>query len=192
MKKMMDSGNIPNIKREYPHEEVLVVAHEAGHSVFGAIFDIPMEYVEVTTKKIRGVEYISGYSSNIPHEVTMRGMSKDEKERYGVLWWISSAAGIAAEMLLGETNRTKQWKEDIRQLIAFTENTDINIPIAIVMVLFSEYPGICDAQNIIFQKLLTERRIDGVELQTIVDSKVTRKEKNEIKNKIWNKLLPPN
>jgi hypothetical protein len=178
------------MKQLYYKDTYLAAVHEAAHSTLNLVLGIPMEYAEVTEFTKGWNIYVSGYSQNVSHEETMKDMTEIEKKRYIALWWVSVAAGIAVERILGGPKRKKQWAADIHQLktIVKNVNVDVNIPIDIVVILFSEYPSICKAHSIIVEKLLTQKRIEGAELQKIVDSEVTQEEKTEIKHKIWHKL----
>jgi len=167
------------------NERYLAAVHEAGHVVLSAVFDISVEYAEITTRKINGTEHVSGYSSYIFHEPVIKGMNA-EKEKHAALRLISGAAGIAAEMIAGASDRGIQWAADYHQLeVQVPKEADINIPITGAIHFLSDFSGIREAHAIIQEKLLTNGRIEGDEIKSIVDSRVTREEKNNIKQEIW-------
>jgi hypothetical protein len=172
------------------NERYLAAVHEAGHVVLNTIFDIPVEYAEVTTQEINGIEYVSSHSSNIFHETGIKNMNAIEKEKHAALWLISTAAGIAAEMMAGASDREEQWIADFHQLdILMPKGADINIPIAGAIHFLSDFSGIREAHAIIGEKLFTKGRIESDEIHSIVDSKITREEKNNIKQEIWYYIL---
>jgi len=171
------------------NEAYLTAVHESGHAVLSTVFDIPLEYTEMTYETIKGNLCVSGYTSNVPFAIITKDMDKIEKGRLAVLWLISSAGGIAAEMMVGASNRDDQWVMDYRQLEALMpEGADLNDPIGVALHFLKDYPGIKKAHAIIRQKLLTKRRVSGQELDDIIKSKITRKERNFIKQDIWDHI----
>jgi len=172
------------------NERFLAAVHEAGHVVLGTIFGFSYEYAEVRNKKINGVDYVDGYASNIPHDVAMEGMSKNQKDRYKALWLIGSAGGIAAEIMVGASDRDEQWAMDYKQLeVLMTNGGDIKMPIGAALHFLRDYPAIKKAHAQIRQRLLTKGRIEGSEINTIVAGKITKQEKNKIINEICDHLL---
>lgn len=171
-------------------ERYVIAIHESGHAVFNAVFDIPTEYVEITNRRINGVERISGYSPPVLYDDVTKNMDAGEKKRFAVLWLISSAAGIAAEMMSGASDASDQCAADTHQLTCLmAKDANIKIPVSIALQLLEKSPGIKKAHAEIWRQLLTRGRLENGEITRIVDAKMTPDEKNTIKKLIWDYLL---
>ena len=73
-------------------------------------------------------------------------MNSTEKEKHAALWLISTAAGIAAALIAGASDREEQWIADFHQLdILMPKGADINIPIAGAIHFLSDFSGIREA-----------------------------------------------